>query len=109
MKKYIIAIIAIGLAGFVMAQRPDMNDARSTSIIGDTQGTTNYVGIATVNITSAGVPSTNAASWRIIRTITDASGNILSVNSAFNTNYTDNFALTRNVWATRASTNTVYK
>ena len=102
MKKYIIAIAIGTLSGVAIAQQSNMNDARSSRYIGETTGVTNYHGIATVNINTTAANVSNE-SWRIIKTVTDASGNVVSIQMAYNTNYVDDRALTRNAWTNRAS------
>lgn len=99
--KKIIAIAIIGLAGLTLAQE---EQGVTYSSVGAVNGVTNYFGItrATIN----GVASTNDAKWKIIKTVYDASGNVLSVQHAYNPTLTGDAQVWGNSFTNYASTNT---
>ena len=99
MKKYIIAIAIGALAGVALAQR---STGEATTYIGETSGTTNYLGMARTTENTTATPSTNAAVWKIIRTIEDASGNILSIKHAYGSGTGEN-SLWSTAWTNRVS------
>lgn len=106
MKKYILLSLAL-LCGIVVAEQTADKHARASSYIGETVGTTNYLGVAITTQNTSGTPNISNEVWRITRTITDASGNIISINHAYNGNYTGNVQLWKNAWTNRA--NATYK
>ena len=97
MKKVIIALALI--AGVAVAAT---KFGEAYSYIGETSGTTNYLGMARTTENSTGTPSTNAAVWKIIRTIEDGSGNILSIKHAYGSGEGDN-SLYTTAWTNRAA------
>jgi len=98
MKKYIIAIAIGAIAGVAIAQQPT---GVSYSYIGETVGVMNYLGVARVDENNA-TPSTSALNWKIIKTVTDASGNIVSVQHAYGSGTGDN-SLWSTAWTNRAA------
>ena len=100
MKKIIGLVAIIGTACFAQDLT---NDARAKSIIAETVGVTNYIGIATTTSSTVGTPNISNEVWSIQRIIYDDSGNLVSVNNAYNTNYTGNVQLWKNAWTNRAA------
>ncbi len=100
MKKIVALFVVIGALG-VFAQR---NIGQAVTIIEETTGTTNYVGISRTTQYTDGTPSTNDSVWRIIRTVTD--GNNITVKNAYGDGEGDN-ALWSTAWTNRV--NATYK
>lgn len=103
MKKYIIAIAIGAIAGLAYAQN---RVGVEYSYIGEAVGTTNYLGVARTTENTSGTPSTSDAVWKIIKTVTDASGNITSVKHAYGSGTGDN-APWSTAWTNRV--NATYK
>jgi len=99
MKKLIIGIMLSLICAFIVIAQ---NIGKAYSYIGETVGTTNYLGMTRTTENTAGTPSTNAAVWKIIRTIEDASGNIVSIKHAYGSGAGDN-SLWTTAWTNRAA------
>ena len=102
MKKVLVLLALVWVCAILVAygqQRTALTKIEDTN--NSTASCTNYVGFANVTAGATNTVSTDAASWMIIRTTLDASGNELTYQHAYNTNYTDQFW--KNVWTNRAS------
>lgn len=101
--KKIMFILAI-LAARVLAENGEV----PTTKIDYTDGTVTYIGTALTKASDVNVlPSTNSAIWQITK-LTYTDGKVTDIAYAVTTNRGD-VSLRRNVWADRASTNTIYK
>lgn len=96
--KKIIAIMVL-LAGYSLAQ---VNIGSASSILGETTGVTNYIGMAKTTEYSTATPSPNDAVWRIIKTVYDSSGNVVSMKNAYGTADGDN-SLWSTAWTNRVN------
>lgn len=96
--KKVLALVLIGCAVCVAQTQV----GKAYSYIGETSGTTNYLGMARTTENSAATPSTNDAVWKIVRTITDGDGNVLSVKNAYGSGTKDN-SLWTTAWTNRAA------
>ena len=96
--KKIMAIMVL-LAGYSLAQ---VNIGIASSILGETTGVTNYIGLARTTQHSTATPSPNDAVWRIIKTVVDSSGNVVSVKNAYGAGTGDN-SLWTTAWTNRVS------
>jgi len=99
MKKIIAVALLSGLA--LVALSDDESVGRTTTIIYETNGTTsttNYVGFA--KTTAGSTVSTNDASWKIIQTILDSSGNEVTVKHAYGSG---GDTLWSNAWTNRVA------
>ena len=105
MKKHIIALSLLIMAGLVYAESRNLSD--TTSMISDasnaTTSSTNYYGWAKVNVYTLATPSTSNSVWKIVRTKVDASGLLTEMKTAFNTNSVNDGALWSTAWTNRAA------
>ena len=95
--KKIITLIAL-LGAFAIAQE---RVGTAYTKIGETSGTTNYLGFARTT-ENTGTVSTNAAVWKIIRTVKDSDGNVLEIKNAYGSGTGDS-SLWTTAWTNRVS------
>jgi len=101
--KKILAILFL-IAAALVARGQLINAGASTAGLVDTVTATNgtvtvYIGSA-VTTASKDAPNTNAAVWRITKTVYDASGNLLSWGSAYGSG-TGDISLSSTAWVNR--------
>ncbi len=99
--KYIIAL-AVLIAGIAIAA----GHGEAYTYVGETVGTTNYLGVTRTTENTSGTPSTNDAVWKIIKTVEDGSGNVLTIKHAYGSGDGDQ-ALYTTAWTNRV--NATYK